>query len=114
MSQSTTAAVRQNEMKVNMALLTRMICAARGRAAEPSGADIGPGPGTNVPKEGLFVGAGRVCPFKGPGRCARTLPTRLAGGLGLESAPGRRTGPAPRGRTPARWVPRSRALAARD
>src|SRR5947207_166427 len=46
MSQSTTAAVRQNEMNVNVTLLTMMICAARTDAR----IDCGLGASTDVDK----------------------------------------------------------------
>src|SRR5262245_15653223 len=75
-------------MNVNITLLTTTTCAARTRprragAGESSGADM------RVRKNrfGTRPCSRRACPFKGAKRLAWPMPTRLAGGLGLESAP---------------------------
>src|SRR6266545_4578064 len=95
-------------MNVSMTLVTISTCAARPR---PRGRppDDGPGawgvamdgilPRNGGTRTGLFVGVeGRVCPFNVAAAPRGGRPTGLADGLGLESAPIRNGGPAPRGR----------------
>ena len=60
---------------------------------------------------GHFVGARTGVPFQSAAAPGRSLPTGLADGLGLESAPGRHGRPcAPGSDPPTRWFPRSRAV----